>query len=392
VLQSSSPPVKIISKSQSLQSTDVFFQKVNHLPDASTFPVADENVESTARSFSDLSSFSSSVGSFSSSFRSLKQRIRKSSFNPFPSPSKDMQSIEINLGKFAEVSTRKVASYSMIGLLNKNEDRDFSYFGTCSSEEPGNCTPKENRLENFESADALNVSCFAVIDGHGGHGCSDFLSKNLLIALEECSAFQEFGDEIPTNLMKGAKQVFRYLETKFESAASQIGDTSGACAVVAFIYQTYLCVANIGDCLAVFSDENAKLVHPSEVHRSSVATEESRVLQAGGYIDKGRICGTMVPSRAIGDLDVKVAYPGALIAEPHISLIELRPGKYPPFLILASDVIWDFLTTSEAARMVKKTLKKNNWNVQASNIAEKLANKAKRNGSRDDITVTVILF
>mmetsp|Transcript_24759 Transcript_24759/g.32336 ORF Transcript_24759/g.32336 Transcript_24759/m.32336 type:complete len:363 (+) Transcript_24759:89-1177(+) len=279
-----------------------------------------------------------------------------------------------------------VWTHSAIGTQRKNEDRSFQMMNFDTPEFP------ENQIEIPE------FSAFAVIDGHGGVGCADFLESNLGLTIQDkaLQALEENKEDIPDLLSKIVLETINSLENDFIAHAKGCHDFSGACIVLALCYESYICVANVGDCLAVFYTPQGKCMRASTVHRCTSIPEMQRISKAGGQVDeRGRMFGCLFPSRSLGDLDVKLTHPGVLIATPSISILDLqKPSswKHRPFLILASDGIWDFMSTKQAAKIVKNQLKKNDWNISSLDIAKDLVEKAIELGSQDDTTATVILF
>jgi len=183
-------------------------------------------------------------------------------------------------------------------------------------------------------------------------------------------------------------------------------------------------------------------------HRASDPSEISRILACGGTVINGRVMGVLEPSRAIGDLDLKriARAKHAVSIVPSVSSITLfqhtidqqksismkesyhtndnaRPkspkglnggGSYgkggggnrssfipisfeklpdhPPFIVLASDGLWDFMEITHIGAIVREAhhgIRKGNRNISA---AKRLMEEAKSAGSEDDITILVITF
>jgi serine/threonine protein phosphatase PrpC len=85
-----------------------------------------------------------------------------------------------------------------------------------------------------------------------------------------------------------------------------IPKNQGCTACVVLITKNYLYCANAGDSRAILCpNDNAEneIIKLSNDHKPNV--EEERILEAGGYVEKGRIQGQIGVSRSIGDWKYK---------------------------------------------------------------------------------------
>ena len=161
---------------------------------------------------------------------------------------------------------------------------------------------------------------------------------------------------------------------------------SGACACVAHISGRDLVVANVGDVRAVLgratadggwtatplsADQTAG--NPDEAARVCTAHPSS---ESGSILRHGRLLGQLVPLRAFGDVRFKWSRadlarlslatdgnnvipsryytPPYLTAEPVVCTHRLRPGDR--FVVLASDGLWDTLSSERVVQMVGEYL------------------------------------
>eukprot|EP00904_Undaria_pinnatifida_P003865 jgi/Undpi1/1347/HiC_scaffold_11.g04739.m1 len=98
-------------------------------------------------------------------------------------------------------------------------------------------------------------------------------------------------------------------------------------------------------------------------HSTNNAKEVKRVLSMGGTIVNGRVAGCLMPTRTIGDLDCKRALGAIVSPHPELTLaaIYAPPDEGDehdePFLVLASDGLWDVLSNDEVARLTRKGLR-----------------------------------
>jgi len=206
------------------------------------------------------------------------------------------------------------------GPVYQNEDRficsglieNLSLNDNCSQEHPP----------------SLHLKCYAVIDGHGGAACADFLKNSLLETVAE--EWKAYGDRnvLPVSLVKVLETSMLSLERKYTELAQLNSDGSGACIVVALLLGDWLCVSNIGDAAAVLFDWQGQQIKMSEIHSTDNRNECTRVQNAGGKINKnGYIEGSLIPSRTIGDWTFKSKHPDLIISAPDTFVINILAAK-----------------------------------------------------------------
>jgi len=132
-------------------------------------------------------------------------------------------------------------------------------------------------------------------------------------------------------------------------------------------------------------------------HRATDSSERARILAAGGTVVNGRVMGVLEPSRAIGDLDLKKVprshqavgtLPTMASAQfYHQHLVGCPPQCLPyspsPFLVLATDGLWDFVLPDRVAQIVR---------AAGGDPARSLVEEARASGSLDDVTVLVATY
>jgi len=145
---------------------------------------------------------------------------------------------------------------------------------------------------------------------------------------------------------------------------------STACAAVITKEQVY--VANVGDSRCVLSKKGLA-VDLSVDHKPNTPREKARIEAAGLDIEDGRVKGELNLSRALGDLRFKnnsrlCSTQQAVTAVPDVACVDLQPEH--DFLIIASDGIFDVLSSQEVVHFVRKHLILENEAVL--DVAEKL--------------------
>jgi protein phosphatase 1L len=205
-------------------------------------------------------------------------------------------------------------------------------------------------------------ACFGIFDGHGGKDVSEYLEKNLF-----------------NNILKSTEKDIKlkikntFLETNNNIQTNFTGST----AITVFFYEDKLFIANVGDSRTIISKKKLA-VALSDDHTYKNKAEKYRILKSGGFFNSSnRVCGSLIPTRAFGDLYLKKY----IIAEPDIFTLTLNEDY--EYLILACDGLWDAVENQEAVDLIsgKETI---------DDMSLVLVREALKKGSSDNITVIVI--
>ena len=237
----------------------------------------------------------------------------------------------------------------------------------------------------------------AVYDGHSGKGVAEYLSKNLHIALKESisSAVENYGEIITTTdaivnaFVNVDKQLKRLWEAKGSPLSEDPGSTANVCLITA---DTYVC-ANVGDCRCVLRRENS-IEDLSVDHKADLHSEQDRIVSAGGYVIGHRVCGMLAITRAFGDFFLKrkqnvLFEKQAVVAIPDVVIRSRLPTDR--FLILASDGLWDKLTSAQAVTCVQDCVICNfDGKFPVKTAAMNLGIQALQKGSGDNISCIVV--
>ena len=191
--------------------------------------------------------------------------------------------------------------------------------------------------------------------------------------------------------------------------------SSGCTATTVLVNPDKVIVANVGDSRAVMSRSTGS-VDLSVEHRvygkgDAVESETKRIEASGGWVEDGRVCGILAVSRAFGDADFKGAglenmlvkgiedgfwtqeFAGSkhFISDPVISepdVLEMSiTTETDEFVIIASDGLWDVVSSEEGCKFVKSDLKKGENPTKA---AQKLVDIAIKRRTPDNVAVIVI--
>lgn len=270
----------------------------------------------------------------------------------------------------------------------------------------------------------------AVLDGHAGIASARYLKEHLFDSIRSvlteysvgASCSLEDRDEeglccpleltsILTNSYKKADtNLLAWLE---KQPAPESG--SGCTATTVLVDANRIIVANVGDSRAVMSRTSGP-VDLSVEHRvygsgDVVQNESKRVEESGGWVDDGRVCGILAVSRAFGDAHFKgkglqkmleegiddgfwtreFADSVHFVGDPVISVPDVLEMSVcrdtDEFVIVATDGLWDVVSSKEGCDFVKRDLMKGQSPEQA---ASRLAEIASRRRTSDNVAIVVI--
>eukprot|EP01101_Sappina_pedata_P004604 TRINITY_DN1991_c0_g1_i1.p2 TRINITY_DN1991_c0_g1~~TRINITY_DN1991_c0_g1_i1.p2 ORF type:complete len:384 (-),score=118.88 TRINITY_DN1991_c0_g1_i1:124-1275(-) len=248
----------------------------------------------------------------------------------------------------------------------------------------------EFRREDSKLKDSvLGEAFFAVYDGHAGLEAADFMSDNAHVYLANHPSYY-------TNVQEAFVDAFEQAEKEFLKMANEKEILSGTTALSVLVRGNQLFVANTGDSRAVLC-RNGKAVGLSADHRPDREDERRRVEEAGGWIlaeevlnvprlyrlhldevmeleeaedligwvTVRKVNGVLGMTRSIGDRLIKGTnkdiffgqqFGGELVLPtPEITTEDIA-SKDSEFMILASDGLWDVLSSQEAVDFVRQRL------------------------------------
>jgi len=232
--------------------------------------------------------------------------------------------------------------------------------------------------EFFVSENAIFCSVF---DGHGGSKVSKFLKEKLHVKFVKRLKAQMVangedttaGNEEEEILKPSKETVKKALKMAFEDVNNEVMKTTrwshqGSTAVACYVHDdpdtdlSTIITANVGDSRAVLS-RDSKALDLTVDHKPNDPRERSRVEDMGGnvkwygYRDKRgrpipgsgvyRINGNLAVARAIGD---KSESP---FVSSDCEILEYeKDEENDQFIILASDGLWDVMSSQEAVTFI----------------------------------------
>ncbi|KAG5182113.1 phosphatase 2C-like domain-containing protein [Tribonema minus] len=218
---------------------------------------------------------------------------------------------------------------------------------------------------------------------------------------------------------KALKSCFLAINKALRSLPNNAAIYSGSTAVVALVRDGKMWVANAGDSRAILVVEGGaegqavKGTHPpmrvvplTTDHDPDLPTEKARIVASGGFVSAPAEPGLsarvwldpehtqigLAMARSLGDLAVKTV---GVIAEPEVLEHTIQPTDR--FMVMASDGVWEFLTSTDVAAFAHEHLAKGG-NAAAKSACEALiaraANmwRAHEGQYRDDITAQILML
>lgn len=222
------------------------------------------------------------------------------------------------------------------------------------------------------------INYFAVYDGHGGSDCSEKLKEHLHTYVEKELQNISLSDPLATS--NALKKAFIKANQAWKEAAEENMYLNGGSTATVTLWQgDVLYTANAGDSRAVLivDDEIIQLSKDAKLEDPKCA---GSVTKRGGVIKKNRVMGSIGMARCFGDLGIK-----GLTARPTISRYKVDNGAGKKiFLIIASDGVWDVLSTPDVLKAYKELKTK-----EVETLSDSMVNRALKLESQDDITVLV---
>lgn len=206
---------------------------------------------------------------------------------------------------------------------------------------------KERDLENW--------SYFAVFDGHAGVKVSDHCAKHLLTYIIDTEEFRT--NDIVAGIHSGFLRLDERMRDLPELASGD--DKSGTTAVVAFISNEHVFIANCGDSRAVLC-RGEQPVFCTQDHKPILPGEKQRIQNAGGSVMIQRVNGSLAVSRALGDYDYKSSKELGQceqLVSPEPEIFVHDRDAQDEFLILACDGIWDVMSNQEVCSFIHHRLR-----------------------------------
>ncbi|KZV70179.1 PP2C-domain-containing protein [Peniophora sp. CONT] len=206
------------------------------------------------------------------------------------------------------------------------------------------------KLKDGEGEEDDGNSFFAVYDGHGGGAVARFAGQNVHKRLIKEEAYRS------QDWKEAMRRAFLGTDEDMLADPAYTREPSGCTAVATLITKDgRIFCANAGDSRSVMSVKG-EVKALSHDHKPQNQTERTRVVNAGGYIEFGRVNGNLALARALGDFEYKKNYsiaPEAQIITANPDVIEHKITEEDEFVVIACDGIWDCLSSQQVVNIVR---------------------------------------
>eukprot|EP01130_Rhizamoeba_saxonica_P002323 TRINITY_DN1214_c0_g1_i2.p1 TRINITY_DN1214_c0_g1~~TRINITY_DN1214_c0_g1_i2.p1 ORF type:complete len:339 (-),score=71.79 TRINITY_DN1214_c0_g1_i2:1107-1994(-) len=232
-----------------------------------------------------------------------------------------------------------------------------------------------------------------VFDGHQGSRCSEFLSENFHIGMdqvfrdltEENNHQWELNDNI---IIERIEHKFHEIDANFLDLARENDIPDGSTCCSAIVRGRKLYILNTGDSRAVICQGDEAILLTTD-HHPDVPEEKERIEACGGQIVGKRVQGMLSVSRSFGDIDYKESekYKDLIIVDPVVEVYDITPET--KYILLACDGFWEKLSATEAVTLVNRRLLEQ---VPLTDIVSGLVKTAYDLGSGDNITLVLAIL
>ena len=279
--------------------------------------------------------------------------------------------------------------------------------------------PKENNQDNYfvykNFMNKKNYIYMSVCDGHGveGHFVSDFIKEILPYDMSE--NLQAFNILTENELEK--EKIYDIIKQTFIEANEKLVNNeeinslfSGSTCVSVIYTPEKLIIPNIGDSRAVLGrlinkeTNEYKAIELSRDHKPTEKDEEKRILENDGriqpFIEDGEFVGPQrvwikeeeVPglamTRSFGD---RVAATVGVVSIPEIKEYIFNPND--KFMIIASDGIWEFISSQECINIIKEFYNNNDIKGCCEFLYQESSKRwLKEEEVIDDTTMIIVFF
>ncbi|KAG4198949.1 hypothetical protein ERO13_A05G117800v2 [Gossypium hirsutum] len=214
-----------------------------------------------------------------------------------------------------------------------------------------------------------STSFFGVYDGHGGKAVAKFCAKHLHQQVLKHEAYS--AGDIGTSVQKAFLRMDEMMcGQRGWRELAVLGDKMDK---VSGFFEGFVWSPKGDEANDHFDDwPPEEAYNLSKDHKPDLELEKDRILKAGGFIQVGRVNGSLNLARAIGDAEFKQnkslpAERQIVTANPDINTVEICDDD--EFLVLACDGIWDCMSSQQLVDYVREQL---NSETKLSAICERV--------------------
>lgn len=226
---------------------------------------------------------------------------------------------------------------------------------------------------------SLSTHVAGVFDGHGNDTVSTFCSKYLPNYLSQSLTRLDHVSAVKDALVR--------LDASAKAQFNGPDGGGGTTACIVMVLPDKIITANVGDSRAILFSRG--MTHDlSKDHKPSDASELDRIMRNGGFVTQPhqtdgvhRVMGRLSLSRALGDWDLRPY----VSAASDVTLHERSP--HDAFVVIASDGIWDVMSSDEVATHIDDVLTSGGKPKAA---LEGVLAESRRRGSGDNVTILLL--
>jgi serine/threonine protein phosphatase PrpC len=261
-------------------------------------------------------------------------------------------------------------------------------------------TPNQDNFSITYFNNGYSVAC--CFDGHGkfGHLVATRTVQSVPYLLAKSESF-------PRDMPVALTEAFERAHEDVVALAMEEGwdiHGSGCTAIAAVWNDMKVWTANAGDSRCVIGSElSGKILSETMDHKPDSGQERARIEQHGGevrtmcYDDgvkisriyaKGKDFPGLCMSRSLGDVAVK---PFGVVATPEISVYDLDVSERP-FLLLASDGVFEFLESHCAANIISRKVQEDGFSKRVHKLHREAQKRWRQEEGDycDDITTVLV--
>ncbi|KAL6639547.1 hypothetical protein ACP70R_023277 [Stipagrostis hirtigluma subsp. patula] len=234
---------------------------------------------------------------------------------------------------------------------------------------------------------------FGIFDGHGGDGAAKAVSKILPENVANLLSHHETKERVIS--CSDASDVLKYAFSLTEAALDHQYEGCTATALLIWFDQNKDCFAqcaNLGDSACVIS-VNGKMIDMTEDHRVASSTERARIARTGQPLKDGEVrLGGLNLARMFGDKFLK-EQDSRFSSEPYVSQAVHITNSCTAFAVIASDGLWDVISTKRAVQLAVEGRERNNGDSgSADKVANRVLNEARILRTKDNTSVIFVDF
>lgn len=262
-------------------------------------------------------------------------------------------------------------------ITEQNVSSLHKYFKEYSYKEDPNLNCRKS-MEDFSDINTdfyhdnkYDIAFFGLYDGFCGKEVAVYLKQHLQQKLMKILCKLHFNIEL------SLAETFNQIEKEIQLI--QNSTTCGSTATVVLLINNYLYTANVGNSTCYgFTQDKAKKI--SVDHDCKNPNEIQRIKQSGGEVFNERVFGCLSLTRCFGALEFK---PYGVTSKPTISKQKINHNL---FTVIASDGVWDVLTSSNLLEMV------NSKELNANELSDLIIKTSLNNYTKDNISCIVIKY